>query len=107
MLTLIIDFIKSVCHDFHLSISYSFITLLILLASASYGNYHLYFHRLAKVPGPRIAALTRLYLVYHIRFSNMLDVTVKLHRKYGSSVRIAPNEVSFDNAEASKKIYSK
>jgi len=36
----------------------------------------------------------------------MSDVTVNLHKKYGSSVRIAPNEVSFDNAEARKKIYS-
>lgn len=106
MLTRIIDTIESVFHDFHLYTSYSFVTVLALLAAASYGTYQLHFHPLAKVPGPRIAALTRLYMVYHIRFSNMSEVIVNLHKKYGSSVRIAPNEVSFDNAEASKKMYS-
>ena len=31
--------------------------------------------------------------------------TIALHRKYGSVVRVMPNELSFDNAQAWEDIY--
>lgn len=47
--------------------------------------YRLFFHPLAKVPGPKIASVTRLYLFY---YNSMKDGTLylqieKLHEIYG------------------------
>ncbi|CAF9920936.1 MAG: hypothetical protein HETSPECPRED_004387 [Heterodermia speciosa] len=57
--------------------------------------YRLYFHPLAKVPGPKLAALTLWYEFYHdfIRKGKYLWVIGDMHAKYGPIVRISPNEV--------------
>ncbi|KAI2628740.1 cytochrome P450 [Hypoxylon sp. NC1633] len=68
--------------------------------------YRLYLHPLAKVPGPRLAAITSLWYVYHVKKSRMLVFNRELHKKYGPAVRITPNEVSFDSKEAFQAIYT-
>ncbi|OTB09476.1 hypothetical protein M426DRAFT_18118 [Hypoxylon sp. CI-4A] len=68
--------------------------------------YRLYLHPLAKVPGPKLAAITSLWTVYHIRKGHMSVLYTQLHRKYGPAVRVSPNEVSFDSKEAYQAIYT-
>lgn len=65
------------------------------------------FHPLAKVPGPRLAAISNVWYAYHARNGDMLRLGKTLHRKYGHAVRVGPNEIWFDNKEAFAQIYSK
>jgi hypothetical protein len=49
--------------------------------------YNLFFHPLARFPGPRGAACTRWWLAYMElgRRISLSDLRVELHQKYGSS----------------------
>ena len=63
--------------------------------------YRLYFHPLAKVPGPKIAAATRGYEfwyqgVQHTRFPSKIK---ELHKQYGPIVRISPEEISLNDSK--------
>lgn len=75
-----------------------------------YGIYQLiiypfYLSPLAKVPGPKLCAITKWYMVL-IDFSNQRTVTLhKWHRKYGNIVRVGPNELAFSGDEPMKVIY--
>lgn len=67
--------------------------------------YRIYFHPLAKHPGPKLAAATRLWWTWH-QLRGKFPLTVHaLHLKYGEIVRIAPSELSFTGADAWKEIY--
>jgi hypothetical protein len=52
-----------------------------------------YFHPLAKVPGPALAACTRLWGLYVFFGGRQHHVHIGFHEKYGSIVRIGPNTV--------------
>ncbi|KAL4783908.1 cytochrome P450 [Aspergillus varians] len=60
----------------------------------------------AKLPGPWYTAFTSLVLKYHEFTSNRRLYIHNLHQKYGATVRIAPNEVSFASLEAIREIYA-
>lgn len=65
----------------------------------------LFLSPLSKVPGPKIAALTKWWIIYH-EFNGDRTTTIHtLHQKYGSVVRVSPNEVSFTSPEGVKAIY--
>ncbi|KAF8249206.1 putative cytochrome P450, partial [Wilcoxina mikolae CBS 423.85] len=69
------------------------------------GIYNLFFHPLAKLPGPRYAAFSQLYFSY-VTLSRRYPFIIKeLHDKYGPVVRVSPNQVSFDSASSWKDIY--
>lgn len=78
---------------------------LLIFSPLSLVIYRLYFHPLARVPGPRLAAITRLWYAYHVKKSRFLLKGRELHDKYGPVVRIGPNEVEFDSKEAFQAIY--
>ncbi|KAL4961873.1 cytochrome P450 [Aspergillus stella-maris] len=59
-----------------------------------------------KVPGPWYTAFTGLVLKYHEFTSNRRLYIHALHRKYGTTVRIAPIEISFASLEAIREIYA-
>ncbi|MCJ1332571.1 hypothetical protein MMC10_009264 [Thelotrema lepadinum] len=63
--------------------------------------YTLYLGPLKSVPGPKIAALTRLYEFYHnaIRCDKYGVQIESLHDQYGPIVRINPNEVHVRDAK--------
>ncbi|KAL4748815.1 hypothetical protein BDW72DRAFT_195456 [Aspergillus terricola var. indicus] len=61
---------------------------------------------IAKLPGPWYTTFTSWILKYHEFTSNRRLYIHDLHRKYGTTVRIAPNEVSFATLEAIKEIYA-
>ncbi|KAI1816778.1 cytochrome P450 [Poronia punctata] len=81
-----------------------------LIAGATYVVYHyfylLYFHPLAKFPGPRIAAVSNIWYAYHWLSGRYPWATEEALRTYGDVVRIAPNELLFFTPQAFTDIYS-
>ncbi|KAI5865331.1 putative cytochrome P450 [Durotheca rogersii] len=67
--------------------------------------YNLYFHPLARFPGPLLWRATRLMYVIRMNQGELAFDVLGLHEKYGSIVRIAPNELSFQEPQAWKDIY--
>jgi cytochrome P450 len=86
------------------------ITLLVVSAITVFLSYtvihRLFFHPLAKVPGPRLASISILWLVWKIRKGDCHVFLPALHRKYGPLVRIAPHQVITCSEEAVKNAYS-
>ncbi|KAK0115636.1 hypothetical protein ONS95_000093 [Cadophora gregata] len=67
----------------------------------------LFFHPLSKIPGPKLASITRSYIFYYnatggSRFYLQVE---KLHEKYGPIIRIAPYEIHLSDPENHEKIY--
>lgn len=67
--------------------------------------YRLYFHPLAKFPGPKLNAISSLPSIYLLLRGRLPLVNKQLHDKYGSVVRVSPNELSFNSAPAWDGIY--
>jgi cytochrome P450 len=67
--------------------------------------YNVYFHPLASFPGPKIYGATRLAYIRTLLHGRLPYTLREFHAKYGDVVRIAPSELSFNNAEAWKDIY--
>lgn len=61
---------------------------------------------LAELPGPFHTKLTAAWLKCKEFSGSRRQFVHDLHTKYGSVVRIGPNEVSFASAEAVKEIYT-
>ncbi|KAI0490491.1 cytochrome P450 [Xylaria cf. heliscus] len=68
--------------------------------------YSLYFHPLARYPGPKLAAISQLWFAWVWSSGRYPIVIQNAHRKYGNVVRIAPNELSFNTIQAHRDIYS-
>ncbi|KAL8660288.1 MAG: hypothetical protein Q9202_006699 [Teloschistes flavicans] len=64
-----------------------------------------YFHPLAKVPGPLVAKLTPLWQIYHSWAGDEYTVIEKLHRRYGNVVRVGPDTVDISDGAALGPIY--
>ena len=62
--------------------------------------YNLYFHRFAKVPGPKLWAATRLTSISSLVRGNFVRDVHRIHREHGPIVRLAPDEISFAKEEA-------
>jgi hypothetical protein len=75
------------------------------MALVAYIIYQRFFHRLAAVPGPFLASITRLWLVYQSRTLQRHRVEMALHKKYGKIVRISPNELCISDLSYVKTIY--
>ena len=66
----------------------------------------LYFSPLSHFPGPKLAALSKVWLSNQYRTGQAAKTYRRLHRLYNSEViRIGPNELSIDCVEAVEKIY--
>ncbi|KAL4797409.1 cytochrome P450 [Aspergillus venezuelensis] len=68
--------------------------------------YRLFFHPLAKVPGPLLARTTWLYSTWFniVRGRFYLHIQ-ELHEQYGPIIRITPNEIHLSNPENCEKIH--
>jgi len=61
--------------------------------------------RLQHVNGPKAYALTRFRLAYNAWHARSIHSIQALHLEYGSTVRVAPNKVSFNSLSALRTIY--
>ncbi|KAH7371279.1 cytochrome P450 [Pyrenochaeta sp. MPI-SDFR-AT-0127] len=68
--------------------------------------YSRYFHPLAKYPGPFFASISRLWLIIDVAKGNAEKTQRQLHARFGSIVRIAPDEIAIADPEAIKVIYA-
>ncbi|KAL8296862.1 hypothetical protein RB601_003680 [Gaeumannomyces tritici] len=67
--------------------------------------YNLYFHPLARFPGPLSGAIQDIWVSRKWVGGRWPHEVEKLHEKYGDVVRIAPNELSFSHPDSMKDIY--
>lgn len=67
--------------------------------------YRVTLHPLAKYPGPRFWAITRIPNAYHLLRGTESYRVAEIHEQYGSIVRIAPGELSFTTEDAWNDIY--
>ncbi|KAL1846859.1 hypothetical protein Daus18300_014117 [Diaporthe australafricana] len=80
-------------------------SLIISVYYAGLFIYNLYFHPLAKYPGPRLAAATPYWMVSSYFGGNTPYDLLELHNKYGPVVRTSPDGLSYINAPQWKEIY--
>ena len=67
--------------------------------------YNIYFHPLAKFPGPKLCAISRIPWAIKTITGRFEDDLRSLHARYGDVVRFAPDELSFISPAAWKDIY--
>ncbi|KAI4200445.1 MAG: hypothetical protein LQ350_003893 [Teloschistes chrysophthalmus] len=80
-----------------------------LVVTAIWGSsvvYSLQFGPLAKYPGPRLWAISRIPYVWNLAKGSLTQRTKELHDRYGPVVRIASNELSFIDGKAWQDIYA-
>ncbi|PQE06760.1 Cytochrome P450 protein [Rutstroemia sp. NJR-2017a BBW] len=97
--------------DTHFNITSSFLKVaggLIIIFSLyilSHITYNVFFHPLRSYPGPKLWAATRLPWCYNQYQGQLHYRLLQLHNKYGHTVRVAPNELSYNSDDAWKSIY--
>lgn len=69
--------------------------------------YRLFWHPLAKFPGPKLAAVTRWYEAYYdvVQNGRYTFRIAELHTQYGPIVRISPHEVHVSDPSFFKELY--
>ncbi|EKG14170.1 Cytochrome P450, partial [Macrophomina phaseolina MS6] len=87
---------------------FSFLAGLVALWFLGLGIYRLYFHPLAKFPGPKLAGLTYWYETYHdlYRRGKYTETLLDLHDTYGPIVRINPEELHVRDPKFIDTLYS-
>ncbi|KAF2685242.1 cytochrome P450 monooxygenase-like protein [Lentithecium fluviatile CBS 122367] len=76
-----------------------------VLYNIAYAIYNIYFHPLAKVPGPKLRAAFYLPHYYELWTGDQVFNWRELHEKYGDIVRMSPRWVSVIKPEAWRDIY--
>ncbi|CAK7226446.1 hypothetical protein SCUCBS95973_006202 [Sporothrix curviconia] len=81
---------------------------LLVLCIVGLAVYRLFLHPLAKVPGPRLAAITSLYCAYYdiYKGGQYIWAVQELHAQYGPVVRIMPNVVHVNDPVFVDKLYT-
>ncbi|KAI2463952.1 putative cytochrome P450 [Annulohypoxylon bovei var. microspora] len=69
------------------------------------GIYNVYFHPLSRFPGPKLAACSNAPFSIGFLGGRQPYEILRLHRRYGPVVRVAPNELSFNTAQSFRDIY--
>ena len=83
------------------------VALLLLSAYPLYqAIYNVFFHPLAKIPGPRAWSASRIPFTYNLLSGTLVKRQRQFHEQYGPVFRMAPDEVSFASEEAWTDIYA-
>ncbi|KAL9002008.1 MAG: hypothetical protein Q9188_005048 [Gyalolechia gomerana] len=91
---------ETVLQRISLTTALSCIFVFICIYYATGVLYNLFWHPLSHFPGPSAFASSRLPYVYHHVTGDLAVTFHRLHKKYGSIVRTAPNELSFNDPDA-------
>ncbi|PHH50395.1 Cytochrome P450 monooxygenase apf7 [Ceratocystis fimbriata CBS 114723] len=89
-------------HAKAVAIGTAVISLVLLI---KYIVYQVFFHPLARYPGPFLAKLTDAHQLWHGWIGDRHLLFLQMHEKYGPVVRYGPNHLSFNTVTALKKIY--
>ncbi|KAF2967357.1 hypothetical protein GQX73_g6227 [Xylaria multiplex] len=81
------------------------LALSIIIYYAVQSIHLLFFHPLAKYPGPKFAAISDLWWVWGLSTERLPFIINDLHKKHGDVVRVGPNELSFATPEAYQDIH--
>lgn len=65
----------------------------------------MFFHPLAKHPGPALAKITDLYMLWHSYKGDRHLELWRMHEQYGPVVRFGPDSLSFNTSTALKDIF--
>ncbi|KAI1167499.1 cytochrome P450 [Nemania serpens] len=90
--------------DYH-----TWVILALIVAYALYtAIWRLYLSPIAHIPGPRLAALTRLYEMYYDAWlgGQYTFKIIELHKKYGPIIRISPWELHIADPDFYDTLYS-
>ncbi|KAI5194194.1 cytochrome P450 [Aureobasidium subglaciale] len=93
----------------HYSISFSTKQLQASIYYVVRSVYRLFFHPLAKYPGPKFAAITDICIDLFLRVSGRYPWDMEyMHMMYGDVVRTGPNELTFATPQSfnGKQVYS-
>ncbi|KAL6719251.1 hypothetical protein ACLMJK_003488 [Lecanora helva] len=87
------------------------ICLAVVLYNSLLVSYRLYFHPLAKFPGPKTAAATRWWECVQDLFGgrqggDYINQVEQMHEKYGPIVRVTPDEIHVKDSEWSHVLYA-
>ncbi|KAL2828857.1 cytochrome P450 [Aspergillus pseudoustus] len=77
----------------------------VLLLLLSIIIYRIYFHPLARFPGPFLARITGYWRTYQYTKGDWDRNILKIHKQYGRVVRIAPNELAIVDEAALRTLY--
>ncbi|KAF7923180.1 uncharacterized protein EAE98_007885 [Botrytis deweyae] len=80
--------------------------LALLAYPISNAIYNIYFHPLAKFPGPKLWTASRLPFIYYLLTGQLVKKVKEFHDIYGEFYRLAPDEVSFASEQAWNDIYT-
>ncbi|KAF7877056.1 uncharacterized protein EAF02_008276 [Botrytis sinoallii] len=80
--------------------------LALLAYPISSAIYNIYFHPLAKFPGPKLWTASRLPFIYYLLTGQLVKKVKEFHDIYGEFYRLAPDEVSFASEQAWNDIYT-
>ncbi|KAK4205556.1 putative cytochrome P450 E-class, group I [Triangularia verruculosa] len=78
---------------------------LLLISLAIFAVYRLYFHPLAQIPGPKLAALSSAWLGRYVVAGRVRELPRKIHERYGPVVRVGPGEVWVSSVEGFRAVY--
>lgn len=67
--------------------------------------YPLYLNPLCKVPGPKICALSKFWILYKSWSEQRNHYVDELHKEYGPIVRIGPNEVDISDSDYLNEVF--
>ncbi|KAI0110920.1 cytochrome P450 [Nemania sp. FL0031] len=81
------------------------ILLSFILMIAGVFWYRALFHPLSSYPGPKLAAISNAYAVYHACKGDLHLQTLNAHLKNGTVIRQGPNKLVFNSLQALRDIY--
>jgi cytochrome P450 len=93
--------LSGVTTDRLLNLTYLALFFGILLRSL----YRIFWHPLQHIPGPLLPKITHLWLYYHSYIGDEASIIDRLHAKYGTVIRVSPNEVDISDPDAISPIY--
>ncbi|KAI0970397.1 cytochrome P450 [Xylaria arbuscula] len=91
----------------NLTITWSRLTLSVVVYFATLAFYRLFLHPLFRFPGPKLAAISRWYEAYYdvVQNGQYTFKIAQLHKQYGPIIRISPHELHINDPLFFDRLY--